>query len=218
MSKIFKLSLITISTITLTMTNALAQSMYDLDYNYGNHSGAHYYDDSIDESSSYNGIQDVDEMGVLDNPKYISPQQVEDALKTYEKYGLSYKQRKKVEKRRKQRKEVEEGRMRFNPIYGSPHALFSLPVSVKIDEKILPAGFYLVDYKVTTENIIIYIKQGNSVLGVIPANKVLDQERKVMESFVEIDSIDEESVDITLNTKESRVQVTLPLYKPESSL
>lgn len=218
MSKTFIFSLIIASIITVNAPCIKAQSMNELDYNYGDQSGAHYYDDGYDDTSGYNGTQGVDEMGVLDNPKYVSPQDVDQALKIYEKYGLGYRQRKKVEKRRKMRKQVEDGKMMHNPIYGSPYALFSLPVTVKLGENIIPAGHYLVDYKVTKENIILFIKQGNRIMGSIPAEKVLDQKRKVMESFVVIDSIDKENLGLTLNTKESRVQVTIPIYREENSL
>lgn len=207
------LTLITLSIVAFYATIANAQSMNDLDYDYGDQSGANYYDEDYDETSEYNGSKSLEQMQDKENPKYVSPQDVDQAIKVYEKYGLSYKQRKQVEKRRKLREEVDKGRMMANPIYGSPHALFRLPVAVRLGEKIVPAGYYLIDYKVTAENIILLIKEGTRILGSVPADSVLDQKGKVTESFVVIDSIDEDNLDITLNTKESRVQVKIPIYK-----
>lgn len=204
---------ITLSILAFYSINANAQSMNELDYDYGDQSGAHYYDEDYDETSGYNGTNTFEEMKANENPKYISPQDVDQAIKVYEKYGLSYKQRKQIEKRRKLRKEVDEGKLRPNPIYGSPHALFRIPVAVRLGEKMVPAGYYLIDYKVTTENIILFIKEGSRILGSVPADKVLEQKGKVEESFVVIDSMDDENLDITLNTKESRVQVKIPIYK-----
>lgn len=204
---------ITLSILAFYSIKANAQSMNELDYDYGDQSGAHYYDEDYDETSGYNGTNTFEEMKANENPKYISPQDVDQAIKVYEKYGLSYKQRKQIEKRRKIRQEVDEGKLRPNPIYGSPHALFRIPVTVRLGETIVPAGYYLIDYKVTTENIILFIKEGNRILGSVPAEKVLDQKGKVEESFVVINSMDDENLDITLNTKESLVQVKIPIYK-----
>ena len=195
-------------------SKTFSQSMHMLDYNFGDHSGAHYWSGDYDDYSDYQS-PDTNSMDVPDNPKMVTPQEFEDALATYEKYGFSYKQRKKIKKYRELKAKKERERAKPKPLKPSPDALLRLPVEVSINNKIIHPGYYLLGLSESENGRIITIKQGNKNIASIIVENYTEQKSKIRNSTAVIDNIDNDEVSITLNTRYNTYKFSLPIYKTE---
>lgn len=180
-----------------------------LDEYIGDRSGAHYYYNDYEDYDNYYSSDQTEE-NVLDKPKFVSPQQFEDALATYKKYGMDYKQRKKVIEHEK-RKFEEEGN-KVTDLKASSDALLRLPVAVNWCEKVILPGFYLLSVSIKEGSHSVVFKQGNKTIVEIPVSDVGEQQKEVMKPFVVIEEGDHGNILVKLNTINSILKLQLPVY------
>ncbi|MEW5820563.1 MAG: hypothetical protein AB1782_10265 [Cyanobacteriota bacterium] len=187
-----------------------AQSMHELDYNFGSEGGAEYWSEGYNDASAYTA--DTNDMDVPDDPKMVSDKEFEDALASYEKYGFSYKQRKEIQRQRAERLK-KEATVKPDPLKPTPYALLRLPVSILAGNKILYPGYYLLKCSVENDNKFIIFQQGNNDIASIEVAETLKQDQKIDESFIEMDFIDEDNLSILLNTRFSKIKLLVPIKK-----
>lgn len=188
---------------------AYSQDMNQLDFNFGAEGGAHYFDFEETDYGTY--------VKTPDNPRYVSDQEFENAIKTKEKYGMTYKQRKRAEKKRKRRHMEEQEHEKQMKMFdkSSPLALLRLPVTISIDNKVLYPGFYLLDYRVLEGNTVIDVFQGSIKIGSLIADNIEKQPSKVRSAYTQVQYDEQGNVIVILNTSKKIIKCKLSPATPE---
>lgn len=182
---------------------------------YGSEGGAQYFlDDSTDIDSDYDargarnyqsGINNKDE------PVFVSPQDIDNAIEDIKTHGMSKKQRKKYEEKLKQQAAQEQHLQKQLHVKNAPGALFRLPCVVRYNKTFIRPGFYLVSFDGNDTAGTIVIKRGTTTIAEISPDSILNAENKVSAPLIKIDSIDSTELKATLldQTKE----ITFKLLK-----
>lgn len=176
----------------------------------GSHSGAQYYYDDYENLENYSSnTRDVNGVPTQERQP-VFEQDFLNAKKTIETYGMGFWKRRKLAKKRKEKMTQEEERaQKLSPLNPSPYALFSLPIDVKQNGNVIPAGFYLLEYKNVEDKEVVLLRQRDQIYASITPEEVNKQDHKQKESTACIKEITDNIMTIELNTPYSKIKFKL---------
>jgi hypothetical protein len=210
MMKNFSQLTIIITFLLSTSMSVYGQTFQAENYMESSEGGTQYFMDQ--ETREWLGGYSEKDLSFPDEARYISPQEVNNAAATVEKWGLTPKQKKKLNEKRKREQTIEEQKTKVVPLNPTPYALLRLPVDIKSESGPVHAGFYLLEYRKINGEDIVVLRQGNADIAYVPPSETLEQKQKVRENFAIIESMDATALKVVLNTRYSQVRFTLPVY------